>query len=285
MDWPNIKTIIIILLVITNLMLVFIVVEDWQLFHAENESNLEDVLSLYKNNNVGVSVDMDVLNFPKYIYSIDLEFETIPTEMVQLFLGPGYIYNGEAYSLNDEIVYYKEMEFVWAKKDHEGRVLQDREQNLRWFETVGDSEMAMQVIDRFIQDRGIDLSYDSMEVRQLGDYRIVTFRKHANNRILEEHKTVVWMYSDQVVGYKVAWPVNIRSTEVTKYDIIHLDSALYSAIGSFESADVIEDISLVYKLNDQRFQVSNLISGEALPYYRFKTTKGQVVFIQAVVEP
>lgn len=285
MDWPNIKTIIIILLVVTNLMLVFIVVEDWQLFHAENESNLGDVISLYERSEIKVAVDIKALEIPRSVYSVELEFKSIPADMVQQFLGPGYVYNGEAYLNNDEIAFYEEMEFVWAKETHEGRVLQDSEQNLRWFQNVENTSEAMAVIEDFINYKDIDLVYDSMDVRQLGDYYIAIFKKQANNHILEEHKTVFWMYADQVVGYKLSWPVNINSTEVTKYDIIQLESALYIAIGNFESGDYIEDIGLVYKLNDQRFQVSNLVSGEALPFYRFRTSKGEVAYVQAVGEP
>lgn len=287
MDWPKIKNIIIGLLVITNLMLGFIIMEDLILFNSMRTSNIRDVMTLYHQNGIDSSVDLEELRFPLSVSSVELEFIPIPEQTIQLFLGPGYVAESNRFLNENSVVYHNRMAFVWALTAHEGRVLQDKGQNLRWFKTLSEAESQALVLlaEEFFTQKSVEVEYDLVSARQLGDYSLVELVQTVNGLILEENRTLIWLYQDEVVGYKLSWPVTVHGTDVAKYDIIQLDAALYSALSYLSEGDSIEDISLVYKLNDSRFQVSNLISGEALPYYRIQTVKGEIVYIQAVETP
>lgn len=287
MDWPKIKNIIIGLLVITNLMLGFIIMEDLILFNSMRTSNIRDVMTLYHQNGIDSSVDLAELRFPLSVSSVELEFIPIPEQTIQLFLGPGYVAESNRFINESSVVYHDRMTFVWALTAHEGRVLQDKGQNLRWFKTLSEAESQTLFLlaEEFFDQKSVEVEYDLVSARQLGDYSLVELVKTVNGLILEENRTLIWLYQDEVVGYKLSWPVTVHGTDVAKYDIIQLDAALYSALSYLSEGDSIEDISLVYKLNDSRFQVSNLISGEALPYYRIQTVKGEIVYIQAVETP
>ncbi|MBM7561246.1 two-component system regulatory protein YycI [Fusibacter tunisiensis] len=287
MDWPKIKNIIIGLLVITNLMLGFIIMEDLILFNSMRTSNIRDVMTLYHQNGIDSSVDLEELRFPLSVSSVELEFIPIPEQTIQLFLGPGYVAESNRFLNENSVVYHNRMTFVWALTAHEGRVLQDKGQNLRWFKTLSEAESQALILlaEEFFTQKSVEVEYDLVSARQLGDYSLVELVQTVNGLILEENRTLIWLYQDEVVGYKLSWPVTVHGTDVAKYDIIQLDAALYSALSYLSEGDSIEDISLVYKLNDSRFQVSNLISGEALPYYRIQTVKGEIVYIQAVETP
>lgn len=286
MDWPKIKNILIVLLIATNLMLGFIIIEDKELYRQANASNLQDILTLYKENDI--TLVHEAFDFPDVISSIQLDFEQIPETMVSELLGPGFMFDGEKYSIKDEIVIFDEMEILWSKQTHYRRVSNDDEQNLRWFETVENPDVlneTFEIIKTFKNANNLDLEFEKTEVKALGNYQIVTMRHMRNDLVIEESKVVYWIHYGEVVGFKQSWPVNIGSAEATNYDIISVDRALYSVMVNFKAGDSIQNITLVYKLNDQSFQVSDLISGEALPYYRFMTNQGKIYYVQAVETP
>ncbi len=286
MDWPKIKNILIVLLIATNLMLGFILIEDRALYRQENASNLQDILELYEEN--GITLKQDEFDFPDVIASIQLDFERIPESMVGELLGPGFLYDGDKYTFEDELVHLDEMEILWSKQTHYSRVSSDDEQNLRWFEIVSDPELlneTFEIINAFKMTNNMDYDFDKIEVKGLGNYQIVTMRHMRNDIAIEESKVVYWIHNEEVVGFKLSWPVNIGAADATNYDIISVDRALYSVMVNFKAGDNIQDITLVYKLNDQSFQVSDLISGEALPYYRFMTDQGKIYYVQAVETP
>jgi regulatory protein YycI of two-component signal transduction system YycFG len=286
MDWPKIKNVLIVLLIATNLMLGFIIIEDQALYRQANASNLQDILQLYDENEI--TLMQDEFDFPDEIASIQLDFERIPETMVSDLLGPGFMYDGEKYTWDDEIVILHEMEILWSKQAHYSRVSSDDEQNLRWFEPVTDPDAlkeTMEIINAFKLANGFDSEFEKIEVKALGHYQIVTMKHMRNNLVIEEAKVIYWVHDGEVVGFKKSWPVNIGSSDVTNYDIISVDRALYSVMVNFKAGDSIQGITIVYKLNDQSFQVSDLISGEALPYYRFMTDQGKIFYVQAVETP
>lgn len=286
MDWSKIKNILIVLLIATNLMLGFIIIEDRALYRQANATNLQDILTLYDENNIELMVNE--FDFPKVISSIQLDFERIPESMVSDLLGPGFKYDGEKYTLEDEIIILREMEILWSKETHFSRVSRDDAQNLRWFETVEDPEViskTFEAINAFELANNLDFQFENAVVQGLGNYQFVIMRHERNDLIVEEAKVVYWIHDQEVIGFKLSWPVNIGSADAPNYDIISVDHALYSVMSNFRAGDIIEDISLVYKLNDQSFQVSDLISGEALPYYRFITDRGLIYYVQAVETP
>lgn len=286
MDWPKIKNVLIVLLIVTNLMLGFIIIEDKALYRQANASNLQDILQLYDRNEI--TLKYDEFDFPDKIDSIQLDFERVPETMVGELLGPGFMYDGVKYTLNGEIVILDEMEILWSKQNHYNRVASDDEQNLRWFETVTDPDSlkeTLETIHTFKLGNEFNLEFEKTEVKALGNYQIVIMKHMRNSLVIEEARVIYWIHSGEVVGFKYTWPVNIGSSDVTNYDIISVDRALYSVMVNFKAGDSVQDITLVYKLNDQSFQISDLISGEALPYYRFITDQGKIYYVQAVETP
>ena len=65
-------------------------------------------------------------------------------------------------------------------------------------------------------------------------------------------------------------------------DIISLDRVLYSLLPKLTVGIPIKDISIVYKLNDDSLLVSDLIEGEALPYYQVTMGDGVIFHLRAI---
>lgn len=287
MDWPKIKNILILVLIIVNVMLGSVIVQDQLRFEREQEANLKDVLSLFEAKGVALETE-DLDDFPRQVSSIYVEFFSFTEQDISQFLNGDYGSDGEWYYYGDEVARVQDMSFIWGKKTNLSRVLQDSVAHLKWFERVTDVDrldILKTDAEAFMTAHNVQIHSTMMSARSLGDYTVVSFREMHDDMVLEESQTVVWFYKDEVVGFKRSWPVKNSTTGSMKYGIITVDRALYSALQNFKSGDVVVDVSIVYKLNDQNLMVSDLISGEALPYYRIELSTGECYYVQAVTTP
>ena len=75
----------------------------------------------------------------------------------------------------------------------------------------------------------------------------------------------------------------LKNAEFVKYDIISIDRILYTLLPKLQAGDTIESVSVIYKLNDESLLVSDLVLGEALPYYRIVLKSGEAYHMRAVV--
>ena len=74
MDWPRIKSILIIVLLITNIMLGYTYIREQQRFEDEEKNNIEGVVKLFENK--GVAINPENMTFPKSIKSVNVDYET-----------------------------------------------------------------------------------------------------------------------------------------------------------------------------------------------------------------
>jgi len=285
MDWPKIKTILIVVLLVTNLMLGYTYFKEQQRFEEENKNNLEDVITLFKNK--GVEVKATKLKFPDTIKSVNISFETFDMTKVDALLGSEYTFDGEKYVSGKEFVIIGETLIVYAKTGHYGRISQDNLPSLTQFDTIN-NETVMKKFknksDDFLTKSGFRIDYDVIEGFQLGRYTLVKMFDLHEKYKFEESKTLIWFYDDEIVGFKKENDVNISTPPGSKYDIISIDRVLYGLLPKLKVGDIIENISVIYKLNDESLLVTNLVLGEALPYYRIVLESGEEYHIRAVLD-
>lgn len=283
MDWPKIKTILIIVLVITNLTLGFTYYMDQLRFETESKDNLEEVIKLYALNDIDVRATD--LEFPKSLKSINIEFQSIEMSYVQNFLGAGFSYDGEQYTLLDKIIVFDETKVIYATEQHFNRVKVDLSNSNRNLKVVNDPlevSFLTDKITKFTKEHDFEMTYDEIEIFKVGDYQVVKLNQMYDGYKLIESNTSFWLYQDEVVGFKRQSPIKISTLQGSKYDIISLDRALYSVLPKIENHDAILEIELVYKLNDDSLLVTDLIQGEALPYYEVVLKSGESFHIRAV---
>jgi hypothetical protein len=284
MDWPKIKSILIIVLLITNIMLGYTYIREQQRFEDEEKNNIEGVIQLFENK--GVAINTQNMTFPKSIKSVNVDFETYGQLNVDLLLGNDYSFDGEKYISDNRLVMLGETDILYAYKDHLSRIIQDDLPSLTRFIEVTEADVidSLKVkVDEFLTNGGYALTYDSMEIRKLGEYTYVLLNQNYDGYLFEESRTLVWFYKDAIVGFNRANTINISSTPGSKYDIISIDRILYTLLPKLQSGDVIESVSVIYKLNDESLLVSDLVLGEALPYYRIVLKSGESYHMRAVV--
>ncbi|MDH8678495.1 hypothetical protein QE109_10080 [Fusibacter bizertensis] len=285
MDWPKIKTILIIVLVLTNLMLGYTYIREQQRFEVERENNLDDVLQLYEVKGIGVIPQK--LKFPKSIKSVNIEYMTFDLSYVASFLGSDYSFDGNFFVSEDHSLYLDDTHLLYADKAHYNRVVQDELPSLVQFDVVSDETMRSNMkieIDTFLERVNYELAYTDYEVLKLGEYTLVKLYQKQDEMLFAESKTLIWFYNDEIVGFRGENDVKITATPGIKYDIISVDRILYGLLPKLKSGNVIKNISLIYKLNDESLLVSDLILGEALPYYQITLSDGEKFHLRAVNE-
>lgn len=285
MDWPKIKTILIAVLLVTNLMLGYTFFKEQQRFEEEKENNLQDVVKLFENK--GVKIKTAKLKFPKTIKSVNISFETFDMSKVDALLGNEYAFDGEKYTSGNRFVILNETRLIYSEIDHYSRVSQDGLPSLKQFDPIVDQDEIEKLLmksNEFMTLGGFSPKYDKLELFELGKYKLVKMYDFFNNYRFDESRTLIWFFEDEIVGFKKENDVNISSTPGSKYDIISIDRILYGLLPKLEADDVIKSISVIYKLNDESLLVTNLVLGEALPYYSIELSSGEEYHIRAVLD-
>ncbi|OJV62321.1 MAG: hypothetical protein BGO41_05850 [Clostridiales bacterium 38-18] len=283
MDWPKIKTILIGVLIITNLILGFAYIKEQNRYVVDNENNLSDVLALYKNKNIDIS--RIKLEYPRSIRSANVELETFNVDLIGKILGSSYSIQSDSFTTESQTLYFDDTHLLYFENNHSSRVKQDGISNLAQFRlTIDENERAKQMsrAKSYLESIDYPLFYDGYEISTLGKYTLISFYNTYNDFRFEESKTMIWLYEDEIIGLKGENILKNTITQGTKYDIISVDKVLYSILPKIEAGDRIVEMSLIYKLNDESLLVTDLIMGEALPYYKIVLESGQVFHVSAI---
>ena len=283
MDWPKIKTILIFVLIITNILLGYSYNKEKIRFQVEQENNLQDVIKLYASK--GVEIEAKKLEFDSEIRSVNVSFDAYDVSHVDLLLGNEYQFDGNIYVEGDHFVFLTDSSILYGKEAHRDRVILDHEASLRLAKnvTIDEKELYVKKAQQFIEEHGFKTLKGNSEVLELGKYRLVKMTQNFEGVEFQESKTMIWFFEEDVVGFKRENIINISDTEGTKYDIISIDKVLYGLLPKLNEGDVIESINIIYKLNDESLLVTDLVIGEALPYYRIVTKSGEEYHVRAVV--
>lgn len=283
MDWPKIKTILIFVLIITNILLGYSYNKEKIRFQVEQENNLQDVIKLYASK--GVEIKAKKLEFDSEIRSVNVSFDAYDVSHVDLLLGNEYQFDGNIYVEGDQFVFLTDSSILYGKEAHRDRVILDHEASLRLAKnvTIDEKELYVKKAQQFIEEHGFKTLKGNSEVLELGNYRLVKMTQNFEGVEFQESKTMIWFYEEDVVGFKRENIINISDTEGTKYDIISIDKVLYGLLPKLNEGDDIESINIIYKLNDESLLVTDLVIGEALPYYRIVTKSGEEYHVRAVV--
>lgn len=284
MDWPKIKTILIIVLIATNIMLGYTYNKEKIRFQVEKEDNLQDVITLYESK--GVDVGPKAFAFTDEMKSVNIFFDTYDITQVDQLLGTEYYFDGVKYTSENRFVLLTDSSLLFGVDSHYGRIILDGASALRLSKTMTDDTKKNDLIDRakrFIEESGFKVDDMDVDVLELGKYSLVRLSQSYESYVFEESKTMVWFYNDEIVGFKRENIVNISEPAGVKYDIISLDKVLYGLLPKLNQGDRIEQVSLIYKLNDESLLVADLVSGEALPYYRIVLKSGEEYHVRAVV--
>lgn len=280
MDWPKIKTILIFVLLVTNIVLGVTYISDQQRYETEIRDNLQDVIKLYANK--GIKITANPLEFPRTLRSVNIQFRTFDASLIERLLGEASTFDGEKYSSEPFTVELDETKLIYADQAHYNRIIQDKYANIFQFRQIEIDEERQLLAQTFLDRIGMGNIYDDVIWREIGDYTLATYEQHYEGVTLIESAASLWIYNGEIVGFVAENQVNISDTVGAKYDIISVDRALYSLLPKIDQREAIEVIEIVYKLNDDNLLVSDLVLGEAFPYYRIVLSSGMEYHIRAV---
>jgi len=281
MDWSRIKTILIGVLLITNVLMGATFYQSSVRFEQERKEGLERVLALM--NQKQVYLRGDDLTFPSYLNSIVVSYESATDAILTQLLGEDYETVDNQYRKGSATVMQSEMGLYYERYPTPSSVYDE----IFAGEPITDEDDITALnatIDQFLVDYGFSSDYRLDDYYLRGSYKIVTANQIYRDYIMEDAKMTFVIVGDEVVSFRRIWLEINSDITPNKYDIITVDRALYVTLPKLRKGDIIKDISISYKLNDSSSVVSNLISGEALPYYRIEVNDDNIYYVRAIVE-
>jgi regulatory protein YycI of two-component signal transduction system YycFG len=281
MDWSRIKTILIGVLLVTNILLGLTFYQRGVRFEQERQERLERVLALM--NQKQIYLRGDDLTFPSYLNSIEVSYESITESILIQLLGNEYETTNNQYRNGLATVTQSEMGLFYEKYPTPSAVYDDVMSGIP-IEDADNIALLDKTVTQFLSEYGFSSDYMIEEHFLRGSYQIVTASQIYRDYIMDDAKMTFVIVGDEVVSFRRIWLEINTDIIPTKYDIITLDRALYVTLPKLRSGDIINDISISYKLNDSSSVVGNLVSGEALPYYRIEVQDEDVYYIRAIVE-
>ncbi len=282
MDWPRIKTILIMVLLVTNILLGVMIINEQRTFQKEQAEKIDNIRELYEKR--GITLLPTSLKFPSKIESLNVEYDTYDESELSAILGDDYGYDGSQYSNKSEVVLLTgtTLEYFLSGYQPSWDLL---DMDIKTpFSLLSDSEEIKSACNHFLEPLNVDQDYVFEHFKTEGKLTYVCVKQIYKDYFLDDSSMIFVLKGKEIVAFKRKWLNILDNNTQSKYDIISIDRVLYELMPNFEREDVISEIAIGYKLNDSSLLVSDLISGEALPYYKIKLETGESYYVQAVSE-
>lgn len=277
MDWPKIKNILLLLLLVTNVVLGIMLFVDFSNYYVDTEKQLETVLDFYDEN--GLSVENRKLEFPNVIQSVEVDFESYELNNQSIVENPFFSFNAMRLILGDAMKFQiKEDVFSAAVNGKLNRLVQ----NYYYKPGFRDLEQVESWMQQAMKDLKMNAFYVPISYNKYDGYYIVEAKQAVDEVAIDESEIFFWFKDSDLVGIKIKNPSKIEKYNTGMYDIIGLDLALYQGFHRIKEKESIVDIRLVYKLNDVNLISKEIVKGEALPYYRIELESGKRYYFEAL---
>ncbi|MGX8796428.1 hypothetical protein ACR6HW_10130 [Fusibacter sp. JL298sf-3] len=279
MDWPKIKTVLLVLLVFTNVILAVMLIQSHYNFNVLGDKKIEEIKAFYAEN--GMKILDERLTFPSNINAVRLNFESYD-------FGESTLKQNKLFDMDKLKTYFSPKQqrvstsdtFIisdtgkWHRKT-KGHVYEADSHD------VDAVEAQFEIVRAFMKQTDFKLEFTPVSMMTEANTVVIEAKQSTQGILIEEVTAYFWVQNDRVVSFKLSKPAKITNDYLRSYDIITIDLALYRGIHLFKRKEDIVDIALVYRLNNSDL-TDTIVSGEALPYYRIKTTSGAVYFFEAV---
>ena len=282
MDWPRIKTILIMVLLVTNILLGVMIINEQRTFQKEQAEKIDNIRALYEKR--GITLLPTSLKFPNKIESLNVEYDTYDESELSVILGNDYGYDGNQYSNKSEVVLLTGTTLEYFLNGYQPSWDLFDMDIKKTFSLLSDSEEIKSACNRFLEPLNVDQDYVFEHFKTEGELTYVCVKQIYKDYFLDDSSMIFVLKGNEIVAFKRKWLNILDNNTQSKYDIISIDRVLYELMPNFEKEDVISEIAIGYKLNDSSLLVSDLISGEALPYYKIRLETGESYYVQAVSE-
>ncbi len=272
MDWSKVKSILIVALLVTNLVIVMFIVLDGA---AENKMSMSEQRALIDKilsnasvaNKIGDDVPtaetMPQLTIAYQIY----DMAKLARQVLGEYSEENGLYQGEHYNItldNNTLFIVNIDDYADKATDLEQATAVATAFIKRYFGETADYAL----LESNVTKNGIILQYAQI----FGDYYIYDTAMR------------IVVQGDQVVTFERKW-MTVQPVEKAQQPVKACCHALFSAIDQItvNAPTTIEAVDLGYRL-EKTLLGENVQSGDALPYYRFKLANDQQLFVPALSE-
>lgn len=236
-------------------------------FPVQSERSIEDIQKLYLAK--GVGLQYETIQTPDSVNGRVAEIANISTEQ------------------EDRILRYfskTEKEFNLSVKDNtiiclwseipEGPLLPVPEPE--------DLSMYIQKSKTLFEEISIDFHPAFLDFYKIGDILVARVYQEVKHRIPEiESSIYLYFHKDEIVGLRLEKCLKLSSELGGSYDIISVADALYKALEAANAGDILTEVRIVYKLNDDSLLATDLVRGEMFPYYELKFKDASAIYVRA----
>lgn len=278
MDWKKSKLILILALLVTNLALIYNLMDSYRFFDnpVDHESEAwQQVLEIARQKQI--DFNQPSVYYDKTLAGVRLEYQMYdPGQIAQNLLGPYTVVLGKYRSdSGEEMTLENGNKLLYAKNIPKGS---ETDQAI-------DPSVAKIKAEQFLND--IQFSSADMEfwhVQRQDNLTTVIFRQYYRNLFLDDAYMAVTFQGSQVAKFERKWfnpPEDLNYTR----NIIPPSKALFMTLDTLAEAGEIapfeiKSLELGYRL-DSSSLVSSVKAGEASPYWRVLTESGNVYYIEA----
>lgn len=282
MDWAKIKTILILMLVLTNLMLATNYVLSTHRFQLEREDSGSTVQELYRAK--GVEISASIPEVPQRLPGFEIAQLTFQRSYIDLVLGTGVKENRSRYSNERFTAYVENTKLAISETPYIEDVILSKNLKLSNPVTITDAEIAtlLDSVDNLFQRYYMNIDYQEAEVYEIDDLLAIRLYQQFGGYTNDESILFVWFHEKRPIGFYLENIVSRVGEDTEKYAIIPVNEALYAGLPRLQGRDELRKIEIVYKLNDDSLPVRDIVQGEALPYYKFSFESGAPIYVRAI---
>ncbi len=271
MNWSRIKTILIMILIFTNILLLKIYLDN---LPQGNAKDYADILKLYAAK--GVEITAERREFPKYVQGVAAELGTVPAnveeKLFEYFDSTDIVFNHVATSWS--------ISSIWTEVPEIAPVM---------IEIGGtEAESYSRRAEAFLKEIGFDIGVQRFLFYEVGDILLMECCQAVvqDGVVVPLAEGSVKLYfdrknGDRIVGISINKYLKINAGQNRSYGIISADEALFGALEAAPAGDELVEISVVYKLNDESLLVTNLVRGEMMPYYELRFRRSAPIYVRA----
>lgn len=278
MNWSRIKTILIFILIATNILLLVDLLITINSSANEPGRNLDKILELYRLHGIELRAELPKQfdNLPGVNAQVLEITNSTEQKAMDYFINMGRIFDFSAYPTS---IYSVAREVKGDRKKAEPP--ENAEELLT---------LAKELLDRF----GIGYDVADYDFSRVGRFIILSLYQYVSvdspdyldsePELFRDAESSIEIYFDKksIVGLHIIKVLEHGKPSQRRYDIIRVEEALYRALEQAPSDTALVGISIVYKLNDDSLLAENLIRGEMLPYYELRFENTETIYVRAV---
>lgn len=275
MDWSRIKTTLIIALVLMNLILgsfVWLGHSERSLSEKEHIRQVTGILNAQQ-----VVIDIPTVDIPEEMPVLDASYELydLPEIAKRLYADEYYEVNGSFVDSHSKLEVFNKNTLIYQVLDAVAP------------EEITPEE-ALTIAETFIDRIGLNSEEKVLESISLdGDETVVIYAHEFNKQFVNGSFISIRIKGREVVFFERQW-LRMQAAENRMAKLIPLSKAYYSLIGEVnqmrsdqQTKVEIVAVALGYVM-DQRIFDTKIQSGEAFPYFRFTTSTGTKIYVEAI---